>query len=145
MFSPERVRTLRKTKKLSQSQLAEMIGVSRSAVFEWERGGYIPDGNNLSNLAKGLGVPVSFLLGEPEQQTKLSDDTNNTGKDKLEENESINLDAIYSILSSIRAKAKETKHEDRVIAAQILKWAIEELEATEVERLNEQRSDGVAG
>lgn len=35
----ERIQTLRKSKGLSQEQLADKIGVSRQAISKWESGG----------------------------------------------------------------------------------------------------------
>ncbi len=59
-----KVRTLRKAKKLTQEKLAGRVGVSKTAVYAWEKGAYLPEGNNLINLAKELETTVGFLLGE---------------------------------------------------------------------------------
>lgn len=39
----DRIQKLRKTKGISQEQLADVVGVSRQAVSKWESGQSIPD------------------------------------------------------------------------------------------------------
>ena len=56
----------RKEAKLTQSQLAEMIGVSFQAVSSWERNEYVPETGKLQLLAETLHTTVSALLGETE-------------------------------------------------------------------------------
>ena len=47
---------------LSQSQLAQLLNVSREAVSKWENGHHMPDIAVLENLAEVLGVTVDTLL-----------------------------------------------------------------------------------
>lgn len=58
------IRILRKIQRLSQEGLAKLVGVSRSAVYDWERNAYSPEGENLINLAKSLNVSAAYLMGE---------------------------------------------------------------------------------
>ena len=60
----EKIKKLRKNKNLTQSELANIAGVTKTAVYNWERGSYSPDGDNLIKLAEALGTTVSYLLGE---------------------------------------------------------------------------------
>ena len=53
---------LRKSKNITQSQLAEMLHVSDKAVSRWETGRGFPDINNLENLSDCLEVSVAELL-----------------------------------------------------------------------------------
>lgn len=62
MLTGDEIRKARKAKKLTQSELADMIGVSRSAVYDWERGKYYPTGERAIKLAKILGLPISEFL-----------------------------------------------------------------------------------
>lgn len=64
MINGSLIKQLRKKQKLSQTELAQMVGCSRSAVYDWERGKYEPEGKNLVNLAAVLGVSVGYLIGE---------------------------------------------------------------------------------
>ena len=56
------IKELRSKTGLSQSQLAEQMAVSRSAVSMWELGSRLPDINMLGRLADCLGVERRVLL-----------------------------------------------------------------------------------
>ena len=57
----ERILTLRKTKAISQGDLAKQLGVSRQAVSKWENDQSSPDTLNLIKLADLLDTEVSYL------------------------------------------------------------------------------------
>ena len=60
------IKSLREAKNLTQSQLAQQIGVSDKAVSKWETGKGLPDLSLLEPLGAALGVSVLELLsGEP--------------------------------------------------------------------------------
>lgn len=56
------IATLRKEKKLTQLELAQLMNVTDKAVSKWERDLAWPDIMSLSNLAKHLGVRVEDLI-----------------------------------------------------------------------------------
>lgn len=60
----ENIRTIRKSKGLSQEDLAEKIHVVRQTVSKWEQGLSVPDADLLLALSDTLETPVSSLLGE---------------------------------------------------------------------------------
>ena len=51
----------RKVLRMTQDQLAQMIGVSKSAVAKWETDGGIPDRDNMKKLSEVIGSPVEML------------------------------------------------------------------------------------
>ncbi len=53
----------RRHMRLTQQELAEKIGVSKSAVAKWETDGGIPDRDNLKKLSEMLNVTVDDLHG----------------------------------------------------------------------------------
>ncbi|MDY3845426.1 MAG: helix-turn-helix transcriptional regulator [Eubacteriales bacterium] len=55
---------LRKSKKLTQAELAEKINYSDKSVSKWERGESIPDIKVLSDLAELFGVSLDFFVHE---------------------------------------------------------------------------------
>lgn len=57
-----RLKQYRQEKRLTQQELADILGVSNKSVSRWESGGY-PDIATLPPLAKALGVSVDDLLG----------------------------------------------------------------------------------
>ena len=59
----ETIQRLRTKRRLSQEQLAELVGVSRQAVSKWELNAALPDTDKLVPLARALGVTVDELLG----------------------------------------------------------------------------------
>ena len=59
----ETIQRLRTERRLSQEQLAELVGVSRQAVSKWELNTALPDTDKLIPLAKALGVSIDELLG----------------------------------------------------------------------------------
>lgn len=84
---------LRKTKKLSQEELSQMIPISREAVSKWERGITIPNSETLVILSNIFNVSVdSLLLGEYTTKNKEEQlqnlaleilDDNNSKKKKI--------------------------------------------------------------
>ena len=57
----ERIVQLRKTRNISQGQLAKMMDVSRQAVSKWENGLAIPDMGRMIQLADLLNTDVEYL------------------------------------------------------------------------------------
>ena len=57
-----RLKSLRKDKKMTQQQLADVIGVSKTSVIYWERDENIPKHESLVQLAKALNITPEYLL-----------------------------------------------------------------------------------
>lgn len=66
----ENIKNLRKSKGLSQEELAVKLHVVRQTVSKWENGRSVPDAAELISLAEELDTSVGVLLGEtvPEQE-----------------------------------------------------------------------------
>lgn len=62
----ERIKQLRKKKELSQSDLAELVGVKNNTVSTWERGTRKPDFEALNKLSEVFGVSFEYILGTSE-------------------------------------------------------------------------------
>lgn len=60
----EKLTALRKSRGMSQEQLAEELNVSRQSISRWEQGSAMPDAGNLLQLSKIFGVSVDYLLNE---------------------------------------------------------------------------------
>ena len=60
----ENIKIGRKSKGLSQDELAIKLNVVRQTVSKWERGLSVPDSEMLISLSEILEIPVSELLGE---------------------------------------------------------------------------------
>lgn len=64
----EKIRTVRKDAGLTQTQLAQRMGVTKQTVSLYENGGVNPTAKMLSKFAAGLKVPVGLLAGDEEGQ-----------------------------------------------------------------------------
>ncbi|MDE6952394.1 MAG: helix-turn-helix domain-containing protein [Erysipelotrichales bacterium] len=91
----EKLKEARRQACLSQEQLSEKLGVSRSAVAKWETDKGIPDVDNLKAISKLLNVSVDYLLDDGEVI------------DELVMREAYNL--------SEYGKGSKRKHKDRVV------------------------------
>ncbi len=60
----ENIKAIRKSKGLSQQDLAAKLNVVRQTVSKWETGLSVPDSDLLIALSEALETPVSTLLGE---------------------------------------------------------------------------------
>ena len=60
----ENLKAIRKSKGLSQEELAIKLNVVRQTVSKWENGLSVPDADLLCALSEALETPVSVLLGE---------------------------------------------------------------------------------
>lgn len=59
----DRLRTLRKNKKMSQSELAEVLHVSQQTVGSWEVGRSNPDEETINKIADFFNVTTDYLYG----------------------------------------------------------------------------------
>lgn len=64
MFSKDRLQALRKKHNISQTAIAEHLGVTRSAYNGWEKGKFIPNKKNLEELADYFNVETSYFESE---------------------------------------------------------------------------------
>lgn len=64
MALQEKIYQLRKSKGMSQEELAEKVGVTRQAVSKWEMGSSVPELDTLVALARCFGVTTDYLLSE---------------------------------------------------------------------------------
>ena len=113
----ERLKTLRKSKKLTQVQISELIGVQQGTYSRWENGTLEPGLEFVVKLANIFGTTTDYLLGQkpysiisslPLEQLDLTNIAN-FSKDEF--------DILkHSIAVSVaRNKIKATELKDRVI------------------------------
>lgn len=60
----ENIKQLRTDRNLTQMQLAEALGITRSAVTQWESGWSQPRMGMVEQLARFFNVPVSTIIGD---------------------------------------------------------------------------------
>ena len=66
----ENIKAVRKSKGLSQEELAARLNVVRQTISKWEQGRSVPDAELLISLSEALETPVSTLLGETLAETR---------------------------------------------------------------------------
>ena len=99
----ENIKTLRKSKGLSQEELAMKLNVVRQTISKWEQGLSVPDAEMLIKLAEVLDTTVSILLGEKISESKVDD-----------------LKAISEKLEVINLQLSQRKSERRKIIYRLL-------------------------
>lgn len=83
-----KLREIRKEKNVTMKQVGKVIGVSESAISQYENGKRQPDQNTLVKLADFFNVSVDVLLGrEPQKDTILTSDDNISEPEALTEKE----------------------------------------------------------
>ena len=69
----ENIRAIRKSKGISQEELAIKLNVVRQTVSKWENGLSVPDSDLLISISEALETPVSTLLGETVAEPEADD------------------------------------------------------------------------
>lgn len=69
----ENMKAIRKSKGLSQQELAIKLNVVRQTISKWEQGLSVPDSDMLIAISEALETPVSTLLGETVTEPKVDD------------------------------------------------------------------------
>ena len=69
----ENSKAIRKSKGLSQQELAVKLNVVRQTVSKWEQGLSVPDSDMLISISEALETPVSTLLGETVTESEVDE------------------------------------------------------------------------
>ena len=72
----ERIKSARKAAFLSQSQLAQLLGLSFMTVRRWESGEISPRINEIQQISKALHTPIEYLIGISDNPHFASTDVN---------------------------------------------------------------------
>lgn len=86
-----RIKQLRREKKLTQEELSKIIGVVRTTIAGYERGVICPSQDKLILLAQYFGVSADYIIGKTDVRNELT----TTSKDIYE-----NLQLIIDVLQS---------------------------------------------
>jgi len=61
-FDPTKLKAIRKARRLTQENLAELAGISQASIARYERGEQVPSTDNFERLADALGVTALDLV-----------------------------------------------------------------------------------
>lgn len=62
------IKELRKSKRMTQKDLAEVMNVSQQTIGAWETERAVPGADTLNELADYFNVTTDYLLGRPEEK-----------------------------------------------------------------------------
>lgn len=65
-FTNNKIAELRQEKRLSQRQLAKLVGTSQASLSRWEQGLIVPSILECWKLADFFGVSIDYLCGKSE-------------------------------------------------------------------------------
>ena len=74
VITGRRIKRLRKEYRLSQKELAELLGVTRSVVSGWENGKRLPSVEQYCILAQAFRVEIEYLVGMIDEKIRMNDD-----------------------------------------------------------------------
>jgi transcriptional regulator with XRE-family HTH domain len=95
----QRIKELRKNKKIKQSELAELVGIETTSICKIENGSHFPKEDNLEKIAYALDVEIKDLFSFNHQRGKkplisaILDLLNNT--------EETNVQLIYRLVLAV--------------------------------------------
>lgn len=102
MFSMEeigrKILSLRKSRNMTQVNLADKLGITYQAVSSWERGNSMPDIEKLPEIAKLFGISIDELIGESKVVTMML----NTSKQEPENFEELTEEDITEVLPILK-------------------------------------------
>ena len=78
----KRLREIRKSRKLTQQELADKVNVAMRTYQCWEQGKHAPSYDVLIMLADILNISVDYLLGRDEFIENQNNEANHLNKDK---------------------------------------------------------------
>lgn len=106
---PDRLRTAREYRGLTQGELAERSGLQPSAISHFETATRKPSFDNLLLLANTLDVTTDYLLGRVAEFKKMAGaDQLHRHYESLQDTDRKFADELITLLAS-KAKAKEKK------------------------------------
>ena len=100
------LKLLRNEKNMSQQELADALGISKSSINMYERGERQPNFETLETIADYFNVDIDFLLGRTNKTTKVINPTTIAahfdGDDYTEEE----MNEILKFAEFVKAKRK---------------------------------------
>lgn len=96
----EKLKSARVAKKLTQQQLAEMIGSKHNSVSDWENDKSKPDMDTIELLCGALDITPSYIMG-----TKSDEEYGNVVGNLMNEPDLLDMIEEYKLLSENDKKA----------------------------------------
>lgn len=111
----EKIREARKSKKMTQEDLAKKLGVKRSVISKYETGQIEPPLPQLRKIADALNVTLAYFLGYGNiEDAQLINATQNHNIDKMREILGVEKDVLVSVLNRRELQHRLTNIVDRI-------------------------------
>lgn len=111
----QRIKSLRKSKKITLRELSRQIGISISFLSDIENDRSNPSLDRLKDIAEGLEVTISYLLDEDNKETKsghsLTYDSGEGKDKKIHDLKEDGLQAIDNYYRALPLKARKEMQE----------------------------------
>lgn len=104
----ENIKRIRKTRGLTQEELAIRVNVVRQTVSKWEKGLSVPDADCLQRLADVLEVNITDLLGAPTYPTP-------------EQTDAV-VEQLARINEQLAVKNRRARRVWKIVAAILIAW-----------------------
>lgn len=108
---------LRTARKLSQYEIATMLGTSQASITAWERGVRVPSRKMMNKIAEAFNLPLSSIMSDDQLQSRdqvsiLADTLHANPKlgllfDRTKNLSDKDLDAILGIVAAITKEQYE--------------------------------------
>lgn len=107
----EKLRTLRSAYHMTQNEVAEVLGMSRTSFSKYENGATLPPLKVLRKLAKVYNVPLEYLIHDNSTSVVLHDSKSETAPDidNLAESFAQLTSEEKMIIMKLRLMSKEEK------------------------------------
>ena len=133
------IKALRKQKKITQEELAKIIGVTKLTILRWENGERVPKADKAKSLADFFGVTVPYLLGYQEETLSFEfpieeNEFNKETQKLIDMADNVEPDSeIYSQVQQIKNMAIQTRNSREKIKSRYGQKVYEELSKKETD------------
>lgn len=100
------LKMLRNEKNMSQQELADALGISKSSINMYERGERQPNFETLETIADYFNVDIDYLLGRTNKTTKIIKPTTIAAHFDGDEYTEAELDKIREFAAFVKASRK---------------------------------------
>lgn len=112
----ERLKELRTQKKMSQTQLADMVGLRYAHISRYENGGSLPSAEMLMKLSQALAVSTDYLLFGKKEDAAIADLKDKSFLEMFKQSENLPEDEKELVKKFLGTFLKNKKFEELVAA-----------------------------
>jgi transcriptional regulator with XRE-family HTH domain len=103
----EQLTKLRKRNKLTQTDLANLMGVKQYVISSWEIGRSEPSISQLNNLSEIFKIPSDYLLDKPYISSNNEEEFNNAIENVKLDSEDDFMNEVFSMCNNLSKEKKK--------------------------------------